>query len=193
MRNWVRGCDRTKTARFGRSVSTATSLHTGELRRGSVHFRTRRAGTMVAVRKIGEQRNQRQLASAMANCVRRFFSPFRRGLPQPIPRPAPSLASWIGESNPGSRPARLRLANLTPGYHLPSLRDSTTTAVYQHQRSNWFRDPRTAGWLFLLCGRRNKKRFLLGNRSAEQHSTESARRPFAPRMFTRRPAGPNLR
>ncbi len=56
----------------------------------------------------------------------------------------------IGESNPGSRPARLRLANLTPGYHLPSLRDSTTTAVYQHQRSNSFRDPGNAGRLFLL-------------------------------------------
>ncbi len=58
--------------------------------------------------------------------------------------------SMIGESNPGSRPARLRLANLTPGYHLPSLRDSTTTAVYQHQRSNSFRDPGNAGRLFLL-------------------------------------------
>ena len=58
--------------------------------------------------------------------------------------------SMICESNPGSRPARLRLANLTPGYHLPSLRDSTTTAVYQHQRSNSFRDPRTAGWFLLF-------------------------------------------
>ncbi len=86
----------------------------------------------------------------------------------------------IGESNPGSRPARLRLANLTPGYHLPSLRDSTTTAVYQHQRSNSFRDPRTAGWLLLLFVRRMHRLHAIANSANSHRSGESEHHSSSP-------------